>query len=97
MLDSLSGYHWLSTLDLRSGYWQCGLKECDREKTASCIPSSVLWQFRVLPFGLKGAPATFERLMERILPGLSWKICLVYLDDIILFSKTFDEHLENLA
>jgi hypothetical protein len=87
----------VSTLDLRSGYWQCGLKECDREKTAFCIPVSGLWQFRVLPFGLKGAPATCERPMERILSGLTWKICLVYLDDIIVFSKTFDEHLENFA
>ena len=45
----------------------------------------------------KGPPATCERLMERILSGLIWKICLMYLDDIIVFSKTFDEHLENLA
>lgn len=50
-----------------------------------------------MSFGLCNAPATFVRLMERVLRGLSWKICLVYLDDIIVFSKSFDEHLENLG
>lgn len=87
----------MSTLDLRSGYWQCGLSEIDKEKTSFCIPGSGLWQFKVLPFGLKGAPATFERLMEKVLAGLTWKVCLVYLDDIVVFSKTFDEHLNNLS
>ena len=49
-----------------------------------------------MPFGLCNAGATFERLMERVLTNLSWKICLVYLDDIIGLSKDFDEHLSNL-
>ena len=55
-----------------------------------------MWQFKVMPFGLTNAPATFERLMEKILGGLSWKICMVYLDDIVVFSKSFDQQLENL-
>ncbi|CAC5392821.1 Retrovirus-related Pol polyprotein from transposon 297,Retrovirus-related Pol polyprotein from transposon 17.6,Transposon Ty3-I Gag-Pol polyprotein,Transposon Ty3-G Gag-Pol polyprotein,Retrovirus-related Pol polyprotein from transposon 412 [Mytilus coruscus] len=96
-LDTLSGSKWFSTLDMRSGYWQCGLDEKDREKTAFAIPGSGLWQFKVLCFGLCGAPATFERLVEKIFSGLTWRICLVYLDDIIVFSKTFDEHLKNLS
>ncbi|CAG2219665.1 Retrovirus-related Pol polyprotein from transposon 17.6,Retrovirus-related Pol polyprotein from transposon 412,Transposon Ty3-G Gag-Pol polyprotein,Transposon Ty3-I Gag-Pol polyprotein [Mytilus edulis] len=82
---------------MRSGYWQCGLDEKDREKTAFAIPGSGLWQFKVLCFGLCGAPATFERLVEKIFSGLTWRTCLVYLDDIIVFSKTFDEHLKNLS
>lgn len=49
-----------------------------------------------MPFGLTNAPATFERMMERILSGLSWKMCMVYLDDIIVFSKSFREQLDNL-
>ena len=49
-----------------------------------------------MPFGLCNAPATFERLMEQILNGLNWRTCLVYLDDIIVTGKTFDEHLDNL-
>ena len=95
-LDALSGSCWYSVTDMRSGYWQCGLEESDREKTAFSIPGSGLWQFRVLCFGLCGAPATFERLVERVLSGLTWKICMVYLDDIIVFSKSFEEHLQNL-
>jgi len=55
-----------------------------------------LWQFTVMPFGLCNAPATFERLMEQILQGLVTKICLVYLDDVIDFGKTFEEMIENL-
>ena len=82
---------------MRSGYWQCGLEENDREKTAFAIPGSGLWQFRVLCFGLSGAPATFERLVEKIFSCLTWKICMMYLDDIIVFSKDFDQYLKNLS
>lgn len=55
-----------------------------------------MWQFKVMPFGLTNALATFKRMMERILSGLSWNICMVYLDDIIVFSKSFKEQLDNL-
>jgi len=55
-----------------------------------------LWQFTIMSFGLCNAPATFERLMERILQGLVTKICLVYLDDVIVFGKTFKDMAENL-
>ena len=71
-------------------------KKKDKAKTAFSIPGSGLWQFNKMSFGLCNAPATFVRLMERVLSGLDWKICLVYLDYIIVFSKTFKEHLENL-
>lgn len=94
-LDTLSGSRWFSTLDLKSGYWQVELDAKDKEKTAFTIGAG-LWQFTVMPFGLCNAPATFERLMETILRGLSWKTCLVYLDDVIVFGRTFDEHLRNL-
>ena len=55
-----------------------------------------VWHFRVMPFGLCNAPATFERLMDHILAGLPWSVCLVYLDDIIVHGRTFSEQLENL-
>ena len=95
-LDSLAGARWFCTLDLCSGYWQVELKEEDRYKTAFCTRSG-LYQFKVMSFGLCNAPATFERLMETILRGLQWRECLVYLDDIIIFGKTFDETLSRLS
>lgn len=94
-LDVLSGSAWFSTLDLKSGYWQVGLAKEAKEKTAFSTGSG-LWQFKVLPFGLCNAPATFERLMERVLKGILFKTCLVYLDDIIVFGPSFDEHLARL-
>ena len=95
-LDALSGSHWFSTLDLKAAFWQVGVAEPDRPKTAFSIQGSGLWQFTVMPFGLCNSPATFERLMERVLSRLTWSKCLVYLDDIIVYSKTFRESIENL-
>lgn len=94
-LDSLSGACWFSTMDLSSGYWQVELDPSDREKTAFNTGSG-LYQFKVLPMGLTNAPPTFQRLMELVLRGLHWKLCLVYLDDVLVFSRTFSEHLSGL-
>ncbi|GBL80842.1 Retrovirus-related Pol polyprotein from transposon 297, partial [Araneus ventricosus] len=94
-LDALNGSQWFTTLDLKSGYWQVEIRPEDREKTAFTTGQG-LWQFKVMPFGLCNAPATFERLMETILRGLSSEACLVYLDDIIIVGRTFEEHLNNL-
>ena len=95
-LDMLAGKQWFSTLDLASGYWQVSLSREARVKTAFATHSG-LFQFRVMPFGLCNAPATFERLMDRVLQGLRWSRCLVYLDDIISFGSTFDGALANLT
>ena len=70
-LDMLAGKRWFSTLDLASGYWQVSLSPEARCKTAFATHSG-LFQFRVMPFGLCNAPATFERLMDRVLQGLRW-------------------------
>ncbi|UYV65014.1 K02A2.6-like [Cordylochernes scorpioides] len=94
-LDTLSGSQWFSTLDLKSGYWQVSIHPEDREKTAFTTGNG-LWQFKVMPFGLCNAPATFERLMETVLQGIPLETCLVYLDDIIVMGKSFEEHLINL-
>ena len=96
-LESLHGACYFSTLDLKSGYWQVPIREEDKEKTAFRTSSGQLFEFNQLPFGLCNAPATFSRLMDKTLAGLAWSICLYYLDDIIVFSKTWEEHLERLA
>ena len=94
-LDTFAGAKLFSTLDLRSGYWQVQVNPEHREKTAFCTPEG-LFEFNVMPFGLCNAPATFQRLMDSVLAGLHWKTCLVYIDDIIIVGKSFDEHLCNL-
>ena len=93
-LDMLPGKRWFSTLDLASGYWQVSLSPEARCKTAFATHSG-FFQFRVMPFGLCDAPATFERLMDQVLQGLRWSRCLVYLDDIISFGTTSWDALDN--
>ena len=95
ILDSLGGMKYFSTLDLASGYWQIPILEQHREKTAFRTRSG-MYEFNVVPFGLTNAPATFQRDMDLVLSGLNWEICLVYMDDIIIFSENFDKHLEDL-
>lgn len=88
----LHGSKWFTTLDLLSAYWQVEMHEADKPKTAFCTTEG-LFQFRVMPFGLSNAPATFQRLMDLVLAGLQWSECLVYLDDVIVLGHTFEEHL----
>lgn len=94
-LDTLAGATLFSTLDFRSGYWQVEVNPKDPEKTAFCMPEG-LFEFNMMPFGLCNAPVTFQQLMESVLAGLHWRNCLVYIDDIIVIGKSFDEHLHNL-
>ena len=89
ILDQLGGARCFSTLDLASGYWQVPLREEDREKTAFSVGVNH-YEFTVMPFGLTNAPATFQRMMSTILKGV--KGCLVFLDDIIIFADTWEEH-----
>lgn len=83
-------------MDQAWGYWQIPIEEKSKEKTAF-VTYNGLYEFNVLPFGLCNAPATFQRLMNLLLADLQWEKCLVYLDDILIFSETFDEHLERLT
>ena len=94
-LDMHSGSKYFSTLDLASGYWQVPVAAEDKEKTAFSTHLG-LFQFNRMPFGLCNAPSTFERLMEQVLKGLQWQVCLLYLDDIIIFSKDITEHFHRL-
>ena len=93
---TLSGAQWFSTFNFRCSYHQVEVRTEDTDKTAF-ICREGLFKFTTMPFGLTGAPATFQRLMDIIMSGLTYEICLVYLDDIIVFSKTLEEHLSRLA
>ena len=95
-LDCLGGANYFTVLDLCSGYFQIPLDETSKQFTAF-ITQSGLYEFQVMPFGLCNAPSTFQRLMEHVLRGLQWQICLIYLDDIIIYFKSFPEHLLHLA
>ena len=94
-LDCLSGNQFLSTLDLQSGYWQLFVDPDDVHKTAFITKYGLFEHIR-LPFGLCNSPATFSRVMQLLLRGLSWKIVLAYLDDVVVLGKSFEDHLENL-
>ena len=94
-LDCLAGSKWFSTLDMASGYWQVGMDPTTKQK-AAFVTTSGLYEWNVMPFGLSNAPGTFERLITLVLKGLQFKICLCYLDDVIVFASTFQEHLQRL-
>ena len=95
VIDNMAGARYFSTIDLAQGYHQVPVAEADREKTAFRT-SSGLWEFTRMPFGLKGAPATFCRLMARVLGHMSPTQLALYMDDICVISTTFDSHLERL-
>ena len=94
-LDCLSGSCWFSVLDLRSGYYQIPMSAEDQEKTAFICPLG-FYEFQRMPQGITGAPATFQRLMERAVGDMHLLQVIVYLDDIIVFGKTLEEHEERL-
>jgi len=84
-----------SSLDVASGYWHIPIKEQDREKTAF-VTRNGQYQFRVVPFGLTGAPGAFCRYVDNALRDVMWKCCLVYVDDIVVWSKSVEEHKKDL-
>lgn len=95
-LDTLQGAKWFSVLDLKSGYWQVEMAEEDKHKTAFTVGPLGFWECNRMAFGLTNAPATFQRLMETCMGDLYLTYCLIYLDDVVVFSRTFEEHLERL-
>lgn len=94
-LDSVAGATIFSTFDLTSGYHQIPVKDEDIPKTAFCTKYG-LYEFKTMPFGVCNGPATCQRLMELVLKGLQWQICLIYLDDVIVYSKNFEDHINRL-
>ena len=94
-IDALGDSYYFSSLDLISGFWQIQLDAEAKEKTAFVIQNG-MYQFKYMPFGLCNGPSTFQRLMDMVLRKLSWSCCIAYFDDIIVYSKTFEQHLIDL-
>ncbi|GMF57707.1 unnamed protein product [Phytophthora fragariaefolia] len=96
-LETLGGALLFSTLDLKAGYWQILVAPEDRDKTAFTTKKG-LYRFIRMPFGLTNAPSTFQRRMNHVLRGLTWSTCLVYLDDIVVFTRGgIERHIVELA
>ena len=92
-IDSLGNATLFTTLDCNSGYWQIEIDEADRDKTTFTSHSGP-YRFVRMPFGLKNAPATFQRAVDIILSRVKWQHALVYLDDAIVYSRTVEAHFE---
>lgn len=96
ILSKLGGAKFLSSLDLKSGYWQVELEEGSKQYTAFTVPGRGLFQFTRLPFGIANAPSTFQRLVDTVLGPVLEPYVLVYLDDIIVATPTYEKHVEVL-
>ena len=100
LLDQLGEACYFSTLDLAAGYWQIQVDEASQEKTAF-VTHQGLFEFRVMPFGLTNAPSVFQRVMQQVLSGLNpadgKEFVEVYIDDVLIFSRTIEEHIHHLC
>ncbi len=94
-VNALNGSKYFTTMDVDRAFWQIPVLEQDKKKLAFCVDGK-LYECNVMPFGSMNAPATFQRLIDRVLKGLTWKQCLVYIDDVLVFSKTFEKHLLDI-
>ena len=95
-LDCLNGSEWFTSLDLKSGYWQVEMEEGSKALTAFTLRPLGFYEYKRMPFRLTNAPATFQQLMQSCLGNLNLQYCIIYLNDIIVFSKTSEEHLTRL-
>ena len=95
MFQRLEGAEYFSSLDLASGYYQFGMRRTDVEKTAFATPEG-LFEFTRMPMGLSNAPATFQRAMNHIFAGMINRGIMVFIDDILVYSRTWKEHIELL-
>ena len=96
-LESLAGAKYFSSIDLKSAYWQVRIKPECREYTAFSVGPLGHYENVRMPYGATNAPATFQRLMQRILGDLHLQGVVCYLDDLVIYSKTIEEHIELLS
>ena len=96
IFDNLGQSNFFSSIDISSAFHQMPVSEMDKSKTAFATTRGQ-YEFNRLPFGLCGATASFQRLMYEILRDENWDKCLIYVDDVIIIGKNFDEHLQNLS
>ena len=94
LIDQLGKAKFISTLDLAKGYWQLPVATKDCHKTVFVTPFG-LYQLKMMPFGLSRAPATFQKMMDRLIQGCQ-AFAAAYLDDLVIFSNTWEEHLQHL-
>jgi hypothetical protein len=95
ILNKMGGARFYSTMDLSAAFWSIPIAEEDRHKSAFTTKFG-LWEWCSMPFGLTNAPATQQRFMEAILSGFTWEFCMVYVDDIVVWSETEEEHVDRL-
>jgi hypothetical protein len=95
ILDQLGGQAFFTSFDMSAGYWSIPIAEEDQAKTAF-ISHKGLLEFNVMPFGLTNAPAVYQRAMDCVLSGLISMSCLAYIDDVIIFSSGFDNHVKDI-
>ncbi|CAF5130357.1 unnamed protein product, partial [Rotaria magnacalcarata] len=95
IFDTLGGAKYFTKLDFQGGYYQVPIDEEDKPKTAFTTRDK-LWEFNVMPQGIKNGPPTFQRIVNKLLGQLQWNCALSYIDDIIIYSKSINEHLHHL-
>ncbi|KAH8361959.1 hypothetical protein KR084_005761, partial [Drosophila pseudotakahashii] len=97
ILERLRNATFISTLDLTNGYWQIPMALNSRESTAFTVPGRGLYQWRVMPFGLHSAPATFQRALDSVISPDMEPYAFAYLDDIIVIGASLEDHMTNLC
>lgn len=95
-LARMAGLKWISTVDFKSAFWQLPLHPDDKEKTAFATPDG-LYHWNVMPMGLRNASSIFSRFIAKVVGELRFSCLLTYIDDVIIFSKSFDDHLRDVA